>query len=277
MTTQTRTTRSTVVVATAIVGGLALTGAGASWALAAVQDVASGPTTGSATADGTGLAGLDLDIGGAKVTVEFGDVAEPRLTTSGPAAERWTIRRDDGDLVVKSPRRYFGFGDGLCLPWCFDDRNAREAVLTLPRALDGGALDADISLGAGSVHVFGGFDDLDVEIGAGDARVDGGARTFSLSIGAGDAEIALADVEDADFDIASGRAGVELTGAAPSNVDIEVSVGELDIALPNVPYRVDSRVTMGDLRNELRVDPTSSRQVRVEVSVGDVALRAGAR
>lgn len=266
-----------VVIVTAIVGGLALTGVGASAALAAVQTVQQGSTSRSETSsiDVSRIAGLDLDAGGADVTVVFDDVAEATLETSGSAADGWTMRRDGDELVVKSPRHFFGPDFGFCFFWCGDEPRVRTAVLTLPRDLESRAFEADLSLGSGELTVSGAFAELDLDLGSGRANIEGSARSFSLQMGSGDAVVELSDVAEADFDVSSGWAEVRLTGTAPREVDIELSSGDLGVELPDDVYRVDSRVASGDLRNDLRTSPSARNLVEAEVSSGVLTLSPG--
>ncbi|GAB2571698.1 DUF4097 family beta strand repeat-containing protein [Leucobacter ruminantium] len=257
-----------IMIATAAVGGLVLLTAGASAAFAAVSDAraASPVAAQQGVTDLTGITGVDLDIGGADVTLVFGDVEEASIAAAGRDSDRWRMVRSGSELVVESPSRFFD----LCLGWC-DER--RAATITLPNELEG--VDLDISLGSGQVHADGTFRDLGIDVGAGKAIVTGSARSVDAELSAGALDAELADVRSAAFEVSAGGGDVRLTGRAPDEVEAEVSAGSLKLQLPDEMYRVDTDVSAGDITNELRVDSASEHRVTASVSAGDLVLLPG--
>ena len=220
--------------------------------------------TESQTIDVAGVDGLDIDVDAASLGIEFADVSEASLeVTSGAGVGAWTLKRDEGTLVVATPHR---FG-----PWWLFGGEV-SATLTLPRELEGSELDASLDLSAGDLTVDGTFGDLEIEVGAGSLTVDGAARTLSADLSAGGADIELADVEDADFSISAGAVDARLTGSAPRLVSVDVSAGSLDLRLPDGAYDVRSDVSAGDLDNGLRTDADSGNVVDVTVSAGTVTM-----
>ena len=147
-----------------------------------------------------------------------------------------------------------------------------RATLTLPRELEGTALDASLDLSAGELTVDGAFDDLDIDVGAGTLTVDGAARTLMVDLSAGGADIDLADVSEAQFSVSAGAVDARLTGSAPDAVTVDVSAGSLDLRLPDGAYDVRSDVAAGDFENGLRTDAESRNVVDVTVSAGTVTI-----
>ncbi|WP_200880966.1 DUF4097 family beta strand repeat-containing protein [Microbacterium profundi] len=255
-------------IAIAVFGGVALLATGGTAAVAAVND-ASAPVDSRQQMDASGITGIDLDVGGAAVRVEFGDVEQAQLELSGSGDDRWSLSRDGDELVVNSPEMNFGwwFGD-----WFNDDQSV---VLTLPDELRSERLDADVSLGAGSLDVQGDFGDIDVEVGAGALFITGSADTIEADLSAGRAEFELADVSTADFSISAGRLEAELTGTAPRDVQVDVSAGSLELTLPDEEYDVRQDVSAGSLDNGLQTSSNARNSIVVSVSAGSAVLRPG--
>lgn len=255
-------------IALAVFGGVALLATGGTAAVAAVNDVST-PVDSHQEVDASGITGIDLDVGGAAVRVEFGDVEQGQLDVSGSGDDRWSLSRDGDELVVNSPEMSFGwwFGD-----WFDDDQSV---VLTLPDELRDSALDADISLGAGSLDVKGDFGEVDVEMGAGGLFISGSAETIDVDLSAGRAEFELTDVSAADFSVSAGRLVAELTGTAPSEVLVDVSAGSLDLTVPDEEYDVREEVSAGSLDNRLQTSPDARNSMVASVSAGSAILRPG--
>lgn len=255
-------------IAIAVFGGVALLATGGTAAVAAVNDM-SAAVDSQQQLDASGITSIDLDLGGVDMQVEFADVEEAQLEVSGGSGDRWTLTRDEDELVVRSPETNFGWWFG---GW-FDD--GQSVLLTLPEELRGTGLDADISLGAGSLDVEGDFEDVDVEMGAGALFIAGSAEAIDLDLGAGRAELELADVSEADFTISAGRLVAELTGTAPREVQFDVSAGSLELTLPDEQYDVRQEVSAGSLDNGLQTSPNARNTIVASVSAGSADLRAG--
>ena len=256
-------------IAIAVFGGVALLATGGTAAIAAVNDVTTSVDDSQQQIDASGVTGIDLELGGVDMRVEFGDVEDARLDVSGSGNNRWALTRDGDELVVNSPEMKFGwwFGD-----WFNDEQ---RVVLTLPEELRGTGLDADISLGAGSLDVEGDFGEVDVEMGAGALFITGSAETIDLDLGAGRAELDLADVSEADFTISAGRMVADLTGTAPSEVRLDVSAGSLELTLPDEEYNVSQDVSAGSLDNGLQTSSNARNSIVASVSAGSAILRPG--
>ncbi|MBK0418121.1 hypothetical protein JD276_03635 [Leucobacter sp. CSA1] len=266
-----RSAATPIVIATAVIGGVALLGAAGSSALGVAGGLvrASGGSGAVQTVDASGATGLDIDASATSFRLEFGDVAEATLEQAeGAERGRWSLERRGDEIVVE--RRSGIFGD-WCFGFCFESE--RTTVLTLPEELDG-ALDVEIGVGAGTVDASGEFVGLDVHIGAGEVIVAGAARTLNVEVGAGTADFELDDVVEADFEVSAGEARASFTGEAPERVGIDVSVGSVDLALPDVPYDLRSRSSLGDVTNLLETSSASDHRIDADVSVGDITLRA---
>ena len=259
-----------IMITTAIIGGFALLVTGTSAAVAAVGAQSAPGSVASGTAlDTTGITGVEVDASAADLSIEFGDVSEATLEVTGPRADQWSLRRDQNELVVESPRGIFGF----CFGWCPPDEQI--VVLTLPTALSNGTVDLDATLGAGALRADGAFRDVDLELSAGRMNVAGSARSVDLEMGAGNFSADLSDVVEASLTVSAGSADVRLTGQAPRETDLEVSAGSLDLTLPDVPYQVHSEVSAGNLDNQLRTGSSARNLIEAEVSAGKIVLRPG--
>ena len=266
-------TAKTIMYITAVAGGVALLGIAASAAYSAAGTrlgTASGDSSRSVSVEG--VTELDLDISLADFTLKFGAVDEAQLKVSGTDSDRWALKRDRDTLVVTSPQR---LGGSSCLfGFCPPDRAAHTTViLTLPETLERQSVNAEIDVSVGSFTSTGTFGDLAVEVGTGEATVAGDARTLSVSVGVGSFSGDLTGVNAADFEVSMGDVRTTLRGDAPDSVDVEVGTGSADLQLPDVEYRVDASVELGDLRNQLRTSSSAPNRITADVSLGDLALR----
>lgn len=213
--------------------------------------------------DVAGVTEIDVDVSGSDLTVVFDDVDEAtlRVVNSG-GGNGWVFDVDGDTLRVETPRRVFGW---------FLGGNGR-ATLTLPASLEG--TDASFALGAGSLEANGRFGELDIDLAAGEVTVTGEARSLDVSVNAGSADLALADVDEAEFAVGAGDTTARLTGTAPREVSIDVSAGSLDLTVPDETYALASNVSAGGLdTHALQTDGSSPRSIAVELSAGDVTLR----
>ncbi|WP_149084006.1 MULTISPECIES: DUF4097 family beta strand repeat-containing protein [Microbacterium] len=259
-----------ILVVTAVVGGIALLGAGGTAAVAATGNLLSSSRPDSMqTVDVDGVDTIDLDADASMVRIEFGDVDEAELSVTNGRDTAWTFEREGDELVVRSPRPVFG--------WWFGNWFGEEerVVLTLPEELGGSGLDANLTLDAGSLDVSGDFGTLEVQVNAGSLDVEGAAVTLDVQMNAGRADVLLDGVTESDLGIAAGDLTVELTGEGPTATTIDVSAGSLDLTLPDVEYRITQDVNAGSL--DARVDESSSarRTIDVSLSAGSVNIEPG--
>lgn len=262
-----------IVIVTAIVGGIALLGSGATAAVAATGGLVSSSSdaTGSLqTEDVSGIQGIDLDVDAGNMRIEFGDVDEAELSVTNRRGPGWTLEREGDDLVVRSPEFRFGWWFGS---WMGDEESA---VLTLPQELEDAALDAELTLDAGSLDVIGDFGALDITVNAGALDIEGAASSLGIDMSAGRADAVLADVDEADLSVAAGDLNVELTGRAPTQTTIDVSAGSLDLTVPDESYSIVQDVSAGSL--DARVDQSAGARHTIDVSLsaGSATIRPGA-
>lgn len=265
-----------------IVGGLVLAAGVGTAAIAGLVSLGNSSHTDTQrlSADLSGVRAIDLEASAAGVTVRCdGRVPDTAsLLVDGGSRTTWTMRVD-GDTLRVQPERPFGsftFG-WFNAPSHLDGTRPNEQVsLTLPAEACGDRpeLTAEFEVGAGMLDVEGDFAELDVEVGTGAYFGKGTVHRISTSVGVGEATLELTDVEHAELEVSVGSLTGSFAGAAPREVDIEVSVGELNLQLPEAIYQVTSRVSAGDFTNALRsTKEASDHRIRVEVSVGDVTLR----
>lgn len=261
-----------IMIVTAIVGGIALLGSGATAAVAATGGlVASSNERADSvqTEDVSGLQGVDLDVDAGNMRIEFGDVDEAELSVTNGRGSGWTLDRDGDDLVVRSPEFRFGWWFGS---WFGDEESA---VLTLPQNLREAALDAELTLDAGSLDVIGDFGSLDITVNAGALDIEGAASSVSIDMSAGRADASLADVDEADLSVSAGDLNVELTGTAPSQTTIDVSAGSLDLTVPDESYSIIQDVSAGSLDARVDQSGTARHTIEVSLSAGSATIRPG--
>lgn len=252
-----------VSIVTIVVGGCAILGTLGSTAFtaaAALSRSADGEQT--RASDVAGLRDLDVDMAGASLTIEYGDVSEAVLDDAGANASGWTFERRGATLRVVSP-------DDSFLDW----DSSPAATLTLPRELGRSGVDLRVDLAGGSIEVDGDFRDLTVQVTGGAATVSGRADSLDLSVAGGSASAEMSGVDSADFEGTGGELTAVLTGTAPTNTTIDITAGSADIALPDETYLVVSEGP-GSLDNTLRTSPTATPRIEVQTALGSVTLRA---
>ncbi|WP_100812777.1 MULTISPECIES: hypothetical protein [unclassified Microbacterium] len=217
--------------------------------------------------DAAGVDELDIDVSAGSLRIDYADVDAASLdVTGGWGSARWTLERDEDQLVVSSPDWAFGGA------WLFGG-NVR-ATLTLPRELENRALDAQFTVSAGDLDASGRYGELDVELGAGAVNVSGAARTVSADISAGRADLDLTDVQTAELTLSAGRLDGRFDGSQPRLVEVNVSAGSLNLALPEGAYDLTSSVSAGQLDNRLDTSASASSRIAVELSAGQIILRS---
>lgn len=222
-----------------------------------------------------GVTGLDVDVAAGLLVIEFGEVEDARLESADDRALDWNLTVDGSTLTVESPEDGFGATRG-CLFGCGNGTgdDARRVTLTLPRSLaETGALDADVSVVAGSVRMEGDFRDLGVDVRAGEVTVEGTARSIELDVSTGSASVSLADVDTAEASVETGQAEIVLGGDAPASVGVGVDLGSLTLELPEEKYRVDIDDGPSKVQNELDTDAKSKHVVSADLGAGELILR----
>lgn len=259
-----------ITIVAAIVGGIALLGAGGGAAFAATGQFRPAGSAHGLTAPIDGITDLEVDAGGADVTVRFGDVTDAELRVDGRSPGEWEMRRDEDTLRVNGPNGRWGWW-GWWGSWSTDDV---VVVLTVPEQLEG-RLDADLQLSAGSLTASGDFRELDLELGAGAMTVDGSATSVSAQISAGRADLTLDGVREADLTMSAGRLEAELTGSQPDEVSLDATAGSMTVILPQGAYAVDQEVAAGSFDNGLQTSASARSVVTVQVAAGSISVREG--
>jgi hypothetical protein len=263
----TRSSSRVVAILVIVFGALVIVGAIASAVVATIAAASVHTTVRSASA--SGVEDLKVDVSAGSLRVVYADVKDAELeVTSAWGADRWTLRRDDGTLVVSTPDNWSNwFGNG----WIFGGTG--DAVLRLPQSLAG--TDADFSLAAGDLTADGEFGDLTLDLGAGRATFDGSASSLDAQISAGSGDLDLEDVDEANLSVSAGSLTVALSGRQPSDIELDVSSGSARVTVPEGEYDVTSDVSAGNLDNGLGSTPGADSTIRVQVSAGQAVLRAG--
>lgn len=257
-----------IAIVTAVVGGIALATAGTTAAFGAVHSLAQS-TEKSERVDVRGVTELSVDASAGDVTIRFDDVEQAEMHVTG-SSDRWRLERDEDELTLRNTDAWWGWSGWS---WFDDGDDASRVTLVLPQELAG--LDAELSLNAGGLDVMGDFGELDLDVTAGSLSLSGSANAVDAEVSAGDADLELANVRSASLSLSAGEVYAELTGAAPSEVEIEVTAGALDLTLPDAEYAITQDVSSGSFDNGLRTASGARHTVAVEMSAGGVTLRAG--
>lgn len=284
-----------ILIATSVVGGLALVGTATSaafgmWATAPWQisdeydsvveySNESGDSFAEFYADATGVNSIEIDVAAGDFTIEYADTTEAVLTVENEVhgvsgeANGWTMERTDDELIInrEGSRRA---GD-LCLFGCGPGLNGDEKItLTLPRELgEDRTASLDVQVAAGQLTGAGSFDEVSVEVNAGALNLKGDARALDLEVNVGEATVELADVEEVDTSVVTGSANVKLTGEAPTLVELSAEMGSLTAQLPKESYRVDVEAELGSINNTLKIDKDSKHVVQVWAEAAEITLK----
>lgn len=284
-----------ILIATSVVGGLALIGTASSaafgmWATApwqagdsygVVTDFSeyTGDSVAELYADAQGVTSIEIDVAAGDFSIAYEDTSEATLTvenavqTEPGGVNGWTLERDGDSLIIdrENSRRA---GD-TCLFGCGPGLNGNETItLTLPRELgEKRAASLEVQVAAGQFTGAGSFNEVSVEVNAGAAKLTGDARTLGLEVNVGEATVELADVEEVDTSVAAGSASVKLTGEAPTLVDLSAEMGSLTAQLPKESYRVDVDAELGSIKNTLKIDKESKHVVQVRAEAAEVTLK----
>ncbi|MBP6685799.1 MAG: DUF4097 family beta strand repeat protein [Leucobacter sp.] len=267
--------RRGIAIATAVVGGVVLLGLGASAAFAMAAssqraDAQTAEASNLAPIDATGITGLDLNVGVADLRLEYGSVNEATLTATGGSADRWEFSRDGDELVLRAPKSNSGF---CFFGVCPSTRGQHvTATLTLPQSFATQPLDADITVGVGSVRADGSFGELDVQVDAGDAHINGTATDLDLVIGMGTFEGEITGAGTVDAEVSLGDLALVLRGDPPRDVTLKVSAGSIDLAVPAGIYDVTHSRTSGSIDNELTMAAGAPNRISAKVDLGDITL-----
>lgn len=251
-----------------ILGALIILGVIATSALHASNSLAS--SNSEQTANVQGVTALDVQVDAGRFKILFADIPEASLEVHSARSDQWTLRREAGTLLVRSPNNWGN--------WCFVGCNFEdnEVTLTLPNSLNDGKLDAELQMTAGEFSADGNFNDLVMEMSGGTLDASGSAKGLFVELGAGKTDIDMANVQIATFDVSAGRVDGVFTGSAPKDIQAQVSAGLLQLTLPDTSYNVIQNVSAGAVDNNLNVSQKSEHKVQVEVSAGNVLLRPGA-
>lgn len=257
-----RGTSRAVAIIAIVIGSLIILGGLGSAIFSAWR--ASAVTSDTLSVDAAGVTGLDIDISAADLRVVYADVDAAQLEVTGNAGQ-WRLEREEDEISVYTERGgwfdFIGMGD------------VDRAVLTLPEAFADRAVDASLSLSAGSITADGAFGDLEIDLSAGAITVTGTANELDVEVSAGRTVIDLADVRSGSIQVSAGDVEGRLTGTAPREFGIDVSAGRVDLGLPNATYAVSSDISAGNLDNALQTSASASSRITVSISAGNVALR----
>ena len=252
-----------------VIGGAAILFSLVSAILVGLRGQGVGDRTYSASA--TGITAVDLNASAADVEVRYGDVTEAELSVvalDGSGTREWVLRRDGDDLEVSQKGGWGWIG------WFTLNDEAERVELVLPRALEG-TIDFSSDISAGSTVVAGDYRAVELDLSAGSVQFTGGSTAMDVQVSAGEARVQTEGPDIVSIDVSAGKAIVSVAGTAPRTVDLGVSAGAIEITLPDDAYAVSQDVSAGSADIGVRTDPSSTYRLDVDVSAGDVTVRAG--
>ena len=194
-----------------------------------------------------------------------------------------TVGRAAGDLVeiVRTVRSHgaatpeyseTSSADGVAIAAECDGWFGRCGVDYAVRVPDGFALDLRMSSGrieASGVRV----ESANLRTSSGDVHLADVRGPVSLEVSAGEVTAERLDAPTLTARSSSGDVSLDFA-AAPSAVDVDVSSGEVAVALPtDGRYGVQVETSAGEQSVSVPNDPAASSTVRVESSSGDVTVR----
>ncbi|MBP1326568.1 hypothetical protein JOF28_001800 [Leucobacter exalbidus] len=272
------TTRTVILIATSVVGGLALLGSMGS-AIAGIraeqafelappleEQYSSEPAETTLYADVAGATEIEIAASAANFKLVYGDVPEAQLKIRGTweggndGSDGWILERNDSTLVVEREGQL--------------STQAQKVTLTLPRELgEQRAASLDVQLATGAFEGSGSFDELSLSVAVGELKFTGDAAELNVGVKVGEATVEVADVTEASVEVTTGNGRVTLTGEAPSNVELSAQMGSLTVQLPRTKYLVDTRGVVGEIDNRLATSEKSERRVDVEARAADVTIK----
>lgn len=254
-------------IAVAIFGGIAglvlLTGStlsGVSAGLQSDREVRTAPVD--------GITEVQVSVGAADLTVQFGAVTDARLEVdSGTSSNRsWDLEVRGSTLVLEDARGgWFGFGW-----WGWDE--SRTATLTLPQSL-AGKLDGQFDLSAGELNISGEYVNVALEVSAGALRFEGSAQHVTSTVSAGQSNITVDGAQTLAAEVSAGKSVILMTGAQPERVGGDVTAGSLELQVPRGAYDVQGDVAAGDRTIDVRTSPDAKSVIDIDLTAGDLTLR----
>lgn len=248
------------------VGGIAMIGIGAAVAFGWLSSA-----TAEATDQVDGVSRVRIDNDSGNVSIRAGDV-------------RTTTVRRHFDFRLGEPGKSFSVEGGElvlddCGWWCSVDY---ELIVPEDMAINGDVKSGDLLLeGVASAEVDASSGDVTVRDVSGPVRLDVSSGDVHLSGVSGpvDVDASSGDVTgdglrgQVTVDASSGTIRLEMV--VPQNVTADASSGDIELTVPDVPYRVEGETDSGD--REIRVDQggDAARTLRLNTSSGDVTVRTG--
>jgi len=115
---------------------------------------------------------------------------------------------------------------------------------------------------------------LAARTGFGDVRVQGPVGDVELRTRSGDIDARGLAGRRAQVEARHGDVVLAFTDA-PSCATVEVSSGDVEVVVPAGAYRLDATTLSGDVRlSDVRHDPRAARSITVDVTAGDIVVRA---
>jgi hypothetical protein len=218
-------------------------------------------TTVSETIDAEGLSMIDIDNSTGRVVItgtEADEVAIVARVSDGLRATGHSTRVVGDRLEIRGTCPLFGS------MWCSVDYR-----IEMPAGI---ALDIDVD--DERVEVVDMRGAITVDNDNGSIRIRGAEGALALD--ADNGRIEATGVRSTTVSANSDNGSVEIVMALPPDtLDAQSDNGSVTVVLPDTPdaYAVDASTDNGNVRNDVRHDPTSSRTITVSSDNGNVTVR----
>lgn len=246
------------------IGGIAMIGIGASFAFG----LWSYATT-EATDEVDGVRQVLIDNDSGDVAIRVGDV--PSTTVHQRFEYRWgepdeSISVDEGTLEL-----------GDCGSWCSVDY---DVVVPEGTEINGDVRSGDLELtGVAAAEVNASSGDVTVRQVAGPVRIVASSGDVQLGDLSGPVDVEVSSGEltgdglRGPVDAHASSGNITLVMAVPQSVTAEASSGDIELTVPDGPYRVEGDSNSGDRTINVDQVRDARHTLRLDASSGDVTVR----
>jgi hypothetical protein len=248
------------------IGGIAMIGIGAAVAFGWWSSA-----TAEATGQIDGVSRIRIDNDSGNVSIRTGDV---QTTTVREHFDfRWgepdtSYSIEDGELVL-----------GDCGWWCSADY---ELIVPEGMAINGdvdsgdllleGVASAEVDASSGDVTVRDVSGPVRLDVSSGDVQLSGLGGPVDVDASSGDV---IGDGLRGQVKVDASSGYIRLVMVVPQSVTADASSGDIELTVPDVPYRIEGESDSGD--REIRVDQggEAAHTLQLNASSGDVTVHTG--
>ena len=229
----------------------------------------------------TGVQRLVVEAGAGDLTITGGDRTDVRVE----AHRRWSWRKPTVDGRLEGSVLRLGGGcRGAILGNCnVTFRIQAPAGIALVVRTGSGNVTADgmragVDLRTGSGDVRGSLLQGPVTARTSSGNVDVEDVTGDVAVNSGSGDVSATGVAGRRIEVrtSSGNASIQAEAPAPDLVVAHTGSGDVEVVVPDLPYRVETNTGSGDVdvRNVAQ-DPDAPRRIQATTGSGNVTVRRG--